>query len=461
MDNGFNGFHYVRNTNDLSILILDIEQYNVWLSNDAQDFTRKYLQAIQYNPETKVPLFIPSLSGGVSNIIFPIDKNDCWALSSLYDFLPSGSYDLYDHHSIITSELFYIAFALGFYHFDRYKEVKGKEVSLFLPAKFNTIIEYINAHCLVRDLINTPAEDMGPQELSNELKALSANFSATYTEIVGESLLVENYPAIHAVGRASNRSPRLAELTWGDIDHPVVSLVGKGVCFDSGGLDIKSAAGMLIMHKDMGGAAHVIGLAYLIMSYNLPIRLRVLIPCVENLINEDSLKPSDVITMRNGLTVQVKNTDAEGRLILADALFKAQAESPDLMIDFATLTGAMRVALGADIPGFFSTNKEVATDLQELSSLVGDLVWNMPLFSGYNSDILGSISNYSNVSQSGFGGAITAALFLQKFVGDSEWVHFDLMGWNHKSRPGRPIGGEAMGLMTVITYLKQRYSRKS
>ena len=461
MNNEFDGFHDVRNNNDLMILILDVDRYNVWLSNDAQDFERKYLQTIQYNPNTKTPLFIPSLSGGVQRILFPIDKNDYWALSSLYDFLPSGSYDLCDHHSIITSELFYISFGLGFYQFDRYKQVNKKSVSLFLPDKYKSIIEYINAHCWVRNLINTPAEDMGPQELAHELKCLATKFMGTYSEIVGASLLSENYPAIHAVGRASNRSPRLAELTWGDVAHPVVSLVGKGVCFDSGGLDIKSASGMLIMHKDMGGAAHVLGLAYLIMSYNLPIRLRVLIPCVENLINEDSIKPSDVITMRNGLTVQVKNTDAEGRLILADALYKAHTESPDLIIDFATLTGAMRVALGTDIPGFFSTNKQMALDLQEISGLVGDLVWNMPLFSGYNSDILGGISNYSNVSDSGFGGAITAALFLQKFVGNSEWIHFDLMAWNHKSRPGRPVGGEAMGLIAITTYLKQRYSRKS
>lgn len=457
MNNTFNGFHYKKDYSEINIRIIPKDIYFEWCKNFKDSRKLKIISNI--NPDLKVcfPVVETDSTGKISEVILLVNKDDKFCLSCLYGFLPDGSYNILDEFNIIKDEFYYIAFALSFYKFDKYKKQKRKNISLFVPQEYAHIYSYIKAHYWVRDLINTPAEDMGPEELASELKRLSIHFSATYQELIGTDLLRGNYPAIHAVGRASNRQPRLVELTWGNKEDPKLSLVGKGVCFDTGGLDIKPASGMLIMHKDMGGAAHVLALAYLIMSSKLPVYLNVVIPCVENLINHDAFKPSDIINMRNGTSVQVKNTDAEGRLILADALFKVDSESSDLIIDFATLTGAMRVALGTDIPGFFSNNQQIARDLQEISIQSNDLVWNMPLYQGYESHIQGDISDYSNVPSHGYGGAISAALFLNKFIGQTDWIHFDLMAWNLSEKPGRPTGGEAMGLLATMKYLQQRY----
>lgn len=287
---------------------------------------------------------------------------------------------------------------------------------------------------------------------------LARQYQADFCEWVGDELLTANFPAIHVVGRASEFEPRLIQLTWGQADHPLIALVGKGVCFDSGGLDIKPALNMRLMKKDMGGAAHVLGLAQWIMANQLPVRLQVLIPAVENAVGSRSFRPGDVLTMRNGLTVEVDNTDAEGRLILADAMVKACEEKPELLIDFSTLTGAARVAVGTDIAALFTGNDELASTLSRLGEEICDPVWRFPLFSGYESMLDSTVADVINASPSPYAGAITAALFLKRFIhAATQWVHFDIMAWNLASKPGKPEGGEAMGVRTVARYLKEKY----
>jgi leucyl aminopeptidase len=281
--------------------------------------------------------------------------------------------------------------------------------------------------------------------------------------IVGDDLLDAGYPAIHTVGRASARAPRLIDIVWGNADAPKVTLIGKGVCFDSGGLDLKPSSGMKLMKKDMGGAAHVLGLASMVMDAKLPVRLRVLIPAVENSVDGSAMRPLDVVPTRKGLTIEIGNTDAEGRVVLADALAEAVRDAPDLIIDCATLTGAARVALGTEIPALFCNDDEMAAGILANSALVGDPVWRMPLWQDYNTHVDGKVADVTNAPESGFGGAITAALFLERFVqpdsGDAPaWAHLDMMAWNLSSRPGRPEGGEAMGLRALFAYLKERFS---
>jgi leucyl aminopeptidase len=299
---------------------------------------------------------------------------------------------------------------------------------------------------------------MMPINLGDCAQELANRYQGKVIQIIGDDLLEKNYPTIHAVGRASAHAPRLIDLTWGDSKNPRVTLVGKGVCFDSGGLDLKPAAGMRNMKKDMGGSAHVLGLAQLIMSHNLPINLRVLIPAVENAVSSNAIRPGDVITTRAGITVEIHNTDAEGRLVLCDALTEADTQKPDLIVDFATLTGAMRVALGTELPGFFSTSDQVAMGITEAGSKISDPVWRMPLYSAYKDLLKSSIADMTNCATVPFGGAITAALYLQEFVGkDTNWVHFDVMAYNIRSLSGRPMGGEAFGIRAVFDYLQAKY----
>jgi leucyl aminopeptidase len=298
---------------------------------------------------------------------------------------------------------------------------------------------------------------MMPQDLSAQVKTLAEEFNADFDEIVGDALLQENYPMIHAVGRASAHAPRLLDLHWGDDNHPKVTLIGKGICFDTGGLNLKPGEAMRYMKKDMGGAAHTIGLAYLIMAAKLPIRLRLLIPAADNAVSSDSFRPGDVLKSRKGLTVEIDNTDAEGRLVLCDALTEGASEKPELMIDFATLTGACRVALGTELPGFFTNQQQLAGDLMQAGERVSDPVWNLPLHKAYKDALKSDIADLINSVPTPFGGAITAALYLEAFVDNTPWVHFDVMAWNRRSLPGRPIGGEAMGLRAMFNYLRNRF----
>ena len=354
-----------------------------------------------------------------------------------------------------------IAWGLQSYQFSRYKksDIKIPKLVLHESADSATIENTVAAIHLVRDLINTPTENMGPAQLATATKNLSDEYGGSFNQTIGEQLLQDNFPAIHAVGRASVYEPRLLDLRWGDSSHPKLTLVGKGVCFDTGGLDLKPTAGMRLMKKDMGGAAHVLGLAKMIMAAKLPVQLRVLIPAVENSIAGNAYRPGDIISSRKGSTIEIGNTDAEGRVVLADALFEAIQEKPELIIDFATLTGAARVALGFDVAAMFTNDDDVATGLMAAANEQQDPMWRLPLHAGYRTLIDTPIADISNSGSSPQAGAITAALFLQHFVGDDiPWVHFDLMAWNTATRPGRPEGGEAMALRAVFAYLSDRFS---
>ncbi len=315
----------------------------------------------------------------------------------------------------------------------------------------------IEASCLVRDLVNTPANDMGPDALHASAERVAAEASAEFRAIVGDDLLAQNFPLIHAVGRAASQAPRLLHLSWGDASNPRVALVGKGVTFDSGGLDIKSAAGMRIMKKDMGGAAHALALAQLVMAAKLKVRLDLFLPVVENAIAGNAFRPGDVLASRKGLSVEIDNTDAEGRLVLADALTRACEDKPQLLIDFATLTGAARTALGPDLPPFYANDETLAKDLTAAATEAADPVWRMPLWDAYDSDIDSPIADLKNAGDGAFAGSIYAALFLRRFVTGPAWAHFDVFAWAPREKPSRPQGGEAQALRACWGMLKRRF----
>ncbi|KTD40160.1 leucyl aminopeptidase family protein [Legionella parisiensis] len=383
------------------------------------------------------------------------DGNQVQALANAALLLPPNTYQV---QGTCTQEAT-MAWALAQYRFEAYKKQDRQPRLLMIhPDDLNPLLALTEAQFLVRDLINTPTNALGPRELAEVVEQLAKTHKAQFRQWVGDELLEDNFPAIHAVGRAAKSAPRLLSLTWGDEKNPHITLVGKGVCFDSGGLDIKSASGMRLMKKDMGGAAHVIGLAQWIMTRNLPIRLQMLIPAVENSIGPEAFRPGDVLTMRNGLTVEVHNTDAEGRLVLADALVKACEEQPELLIDFATLTGAARVSVGAEIAALFTNNDQLATEVVAASHKAADPIWRLPLFAAYEELLRSSVADLTNSSDHPYAGAIVAGLFLQRFVTKSiSWMHFDIMAWNLSSRPGKPEGGEAMGLRAVAAYLLKVY----
>lgn len=353
-----------------------------------------------------------------------------------------------------------IALALGGYAFTRYRSAPRKPAR-FAPldgADMDEAARVVRAAFLTRDLVNTPAADMLPTQLEDAARTLAKSYDAKVRVVTGDDLLKQNYPMIHAVGRASIDAPRLIEIEWGEPSHPRVALVGKGVCFDSGGLDIKGATGMKLMKKDMGGAANVLGLAAMIMDAGLKVRLHVLIPAVENAIAGNAFRPGDILESRKGLTVEIGNTDAEGRLVLADAITRAIEDDPDLLIDMATLTGAARVALGPEIMPYYTDDEALSSGVEEAARTVDDPLWRMPLWDGYDSWMDGEISDLNNAAEGGFAGSVTAALFLRRFARDAKaWMHFDIYAWNPKSRPGRPSGGEMMGARALYHFIKRRY----
>lgn len=383
------------------------------------------------------------------------DGNQVQALAHAAITLPPNIYKVDGEYSQEAA----MSWALAQYRFELYKKQEIQPRLLVVDSDdLPNLLALTQAQFLVRDLINKPTNDLGPKELAGVVEELANTHNAKFEQWVGDELLKNNFPAIYTVGRASKAAPRLLSLTWGDQKNPAITLVGKGVCFDSGGLDIKSASGMRLMKKDMGGAAHVIGLAQWIMTRRLPVHLRLLIPAVENSIGPDAFRPGDVITMRNGLTVEIHNTDAEGRLILGDALVKACEEKPDLIIDFATLTGAARVSLGTEIAALFTNNDQLASQITAASHGASDPVWRLPLFTAYEELLRSNVADLANSSDHPYAGAIVAGLFLQRFVAQSiPWMHFDIMGWNLNSKPGKPEGGEAMGIRTVAAYLQGIY----
>jgi leucyl aminopeptidase len=407
---------------------------------------------------------VPSGKGSISGWLFGQEKEGwLYQLAPLPSALPEGVYRLESDWTREQRLRASLGWGLAGYRFERYK-ANGKPRPLLLLDE--DIADDVRALCeaqnLVRDLINTPTEHMGPAELADAVMREADAQDAEYNVVTGEELLTDNFPAIHAVGRASSREPRLVELNWGDEDAPRLSLVGKGVCFDTGGLDLKTSSGMALMKKDMGGAAHALALARLVIAYHLPVRLQLLIPAVENSVAGNAYRPGDVIATRKGLSVEIGNTDAEGRVILSDALAYACENAPDLVIDFATLTGAARIALGPDLPPLFGNRaaiaQGVAQGIQQAGEEVEDPLWTMPLWQPYRKQIESPLADLNNSSKSSYGGCITAALFLESFVEPAvPWVHIDTFAWNESPRPGRPPGGEALGLRAVFRYLQHRY----
>jgi leucyl aminopeptidase len=386
---------------------------------------------------------------------------DIYALAALPQALPAETYSMDAGGLDLDPERVALGWGLGAYRFTRYRKAPRAPARLAVDVDVLRAVEpLLAAATRVRDLVNTPTEDMGPPAIAAEVMALAQAHGAEFREWVGAQLLTANFPTIHAVGRASAREPRVAELTWGDTSHPHLVLIGKGVCFDTGGLNLKSTEGMRWMKKDMGGAAHAIALADLIMRARLPVRLSLIVPAVENAVAGNAYRPGEVIRTRAGITVEVDNTDAEGRLVLCDALAYAVEQKPDAIVDFATLTGAARVALGPELPALFSNNDEFAGALLAAGRAEQDPLWQLPLWQPYTSMLDSRIADTANCGPSRHAGAITAGLFLQKFVPQvTPWLHIDVYAWNDSDRPGRPHGGEAQGLRAMFSALKTRYSR--
>ena len=429
-----------------------------WLTQQPS-FVQQWLANTDFE-ESGLALIPNAETGELSQVFCIMQRaDDFWAAGELASKLPKGCYQIQGDESLVSQLA--LGFVLGGYEFSEYKQKATAKAQLGIADKtlYEQVKQQADAINLARDLVNTPAADMMPQHLSQVMSDLADTFDGEFTQWVGDELLEQNYPTIHMVGRASENKPRLLDLKWGAIDAPLITLVGKGVCFDSGGLDLKPSSGMRNMKKDMGGAAHVIALAQLIMAANLPIRLRVLVPAVENAVSRNAFRPGDVIKTRKGIMVEIDNTDAEGRLVLCDALSEAQNDEPELIIDFATLTGACRVALGTELPGFFSTERDVANAIMDSGMQVNDPVWQLPLFEQYTPFLKSDVADMTNCSSTPFGGAITAALYLKEFVeSNTPWVHFDVMAWNLQALPGRPAGDEALGIRAVFTYLQNRFN---
>jgi leucyl aminopeptidase len=455
-----------HSTSSTAIHLIEEEAYDAWRA--AQPVaTQTWLTTNSFRPDRGKVALLPAENGTLRAVVTGLGKAATgaeqlfWLAAGLSDRLPDGRYRFENPPATQAAQLAH-GWAYGRYRFERYRKM-GPERSqtLELPHGVDAAeITRLSAACgLARDLVNTPASDMSPEELAGAATTLARRFNASSRVYVGDELLAEKFPAVHAVGRASAVAPRLIDLQWGDPSQPKVTLVGKGVCFDTGGLDLKPSASMLLMKKDMGGAASVLGLAHAVMDAGLPIRLRVILPAVENSVSGGAFRPGDVLQTRRGLTVEIGNTDAEGRLVLADALTLGDAEQPDLLIDMATLTGAARVALGPELPGLFTADDKFAADLVPLAAAQCDPLWRLPLWSNYEDEFASKIADLNNVSSSGFSGAIIGALFLRRFVAQAKtWAHIDMYAWNGKERPGRPVGAEPQCVRALYAYLKARYA---
>ncbi len=435
--------------------------FAAWLVG-AAEAERNWLRSTGFVAEPGKIGLLPGPGGRLARVLVGVVPDEpLWSLGALPDMLPEGLYAL-DAASwdAATTTRATLGWALGGYAFTRYKSRPRGFATLAWPARADRgEVERLAAGIfLARDLINTPAEDMGPAELAAAAKAVAERTGAEFSLIVGDALLRANYPTVHAVGRASVRPPCLIDLRWGDPAAPKITLVGKGVCFDSGGLDLKTAAGMKLMKKDMGGAAILLGLASALIDAALPIRLRLLVPAVENAVSANAMRPMDVIKTRGGKTVEIGNTDAEGRLILCDALAEADSEKPALIVDAATLTGAARVALGPDLPALFCNDEALAEGLLRAGTEEADPLWRMPLWQPYRKLLDSKVADLNNVADSPFAGAVIAALYLAEFVAPTTpWAHLDVMAWNGSARPGRPEGGEAMSLRALYAHIAKRF----
>ena len=447
---------------DVPIDLVDAVGLEEWLEG-RPDSTRRWVRASGFEARPHTRCLIPDARHELDSVLVGVaDPADPWCCADLPAALPARRYRIRTDVPPAELERIAVGWGLGAYRYDRYrgKKTERERATLLIDGgSAHRAVRQIEAIALVRDLINTPAGDLLPGDLDAAARNLAGLFGAECSCIVGDELLANGYPAIHAVGRASADPPRLIDLRWGDPAAPRVTLAGKGVCFDTGGLDLKPASGMRLMKKDMGGAAHALGLARLVMSAELPVRLRVLVPAVENAVAGNAYRPGDVLATRGGISVEVDNTDAEGRIVLCDALTEAASEEPDVIIDFATLTGAARIALGPDLPALFCNDDDLAQALARHSEAVRDPLWRLPLHAPYDDLLESRVADTANAASTPQAGAITAALFLRRFVPDEvRWAHFDLMAWNARARPGRPIGGEAMAFRAVWAWLEDRYA---
>jgi leucyl aminopeptidase len=421
--------------------------------------------AAGFKAEAGAVLAVPGENATVSEVLFGLgaDPGETpFIAGKLAKLLPPGDWSI--EAQGIAAEHLALGFGLGNYSFGKYKSEKTRGVRLAIPDEADAadVERQLAGIVLARDLINTPTNDMGPDDLEAAFRALGAHYGATVTAIVGDALLEQNFPLIHTVGRASAVAPRLLEMHWGKKGDPKVTLVGKGVCFDTGGLDLKSASNMALMKKDMGGAANVMGLALMIMDAGLAVDLTVLVPAVENSVAGNAFRPGDIYKSRKGITVQIDNTDAEGRLILADALAYADETPADLLIDMATLTGAARVALGTELAPFFTDDEMFAAKLSVAAKEAADPVWRLPLWMGYDKDLRARAADITNAPSGGMAGSITAALFLKRFVTASQsWVHFDIYGWNPTEKPHAPVGGEAFAIRALYRVIRDMADERS
>jgi leucyl aminopeptidase len=442
----------------IPLTVLRENELERWLGTQPPA-VRTWSKSVGFRAKTGEICALPGEAGAVERILVgcAAETPDIWRIAALPASLPDGSYRLDSGAEPASAAL---GWALGAYRFETFKTDKRPRPKLTWPEGVDraAVLNLAAAIHRVRDLINMPAGDMGPSALAAAVEEVGAAHGAAVRVIVGDDLLAQGYRAIHAVGRAAADPPRLVDLMWGEENAPKLTLVGKGVCFDTGGLDIKPASHMLMMKKDMGGAATAIGLAQAIMAARLPVRLRLLVPAVENAVSGNAYHPWDVIRGRNGKTIQIGNTDAEGRVILSDALVEGSREKPALLLDFATLTGAARVALGPELPALFANDEPLAAMLIRHGEAQDDPMWRMPLWPGYRSLVEAEGADLNNSPEGGMAGAITAALFLEAFVeSGTKWAHFDTYGWNQKARPGRPKGGEALLLRACFAMLRERF----
>jgi leucyl aminopeptidase len=452
-----------RSNSSLPVQFVQPSKWRAWVK-EQNAARRGWLESLGVSGNAGDFAVLPGRDGKANGAVLVLSaKPTLWDFGALATKLPAGTWKLGDTAPVSPTDAA-VAIGLGTWRFERYKAKKGKAGPKILwpqgadKARATAMIESI---CLARDLITTPSSDMGPVELAAAAQELARKHGAKIKVTVGDDLLKQNFPMIHAVGRASTRAPRLIDLTWGKESDPKVTLVGKGVCFDTGGLDLKPASGMLNMKKDMGGAATVMAVASMVMAAKLPVRLRLLVPAVENSVSGNAFRPLDVVPTRKGISVEIGNTDAEGRLILCDALHEGASEKPTMMVDCATLTGAARISLGTDLPALFCNNDALADGLLASGEDVADPMWRMPLYRPYRKLLDSKVADINNVSTGGFGGAITAALYLQEFVPDEvPWAHFDMMAWNNASRPGRPEGGEAQAARAIFATIEKRIGEK-
>jgi leucyl aminopeptidase len=449
----------------ISLWLLYEDEIEAWRARQAP-LARQWLGGQNFKAEKHRVVLVPDSGGAIACAVAGLGKRQgelsLWHAAGLAERLPARRFYLAQEFNAAEATQLALGFAYGSYRFDRYRSCKNELATLDPPSNADMayVVNAAESMRMARDWINTPAGDFGPSQLAAAARQVADRHQAGFREWIGQDLLAANFPAIHAVGRASSEAPRLVELRWappGGEAYPRLTLVGKGVCFDSGGLDIKPSSGMALMKKDMGGAAVALGLAHLLMSRKIRVQLRVLVPAVENSISGNAYRPGDVLATRKGLTVEVGNTDAEGRLILCDALAFADAEHPALIIDFATLTGAARVALGPELPALFGNEDRMVQELARAAAAEHDPLWPMPLWAGYEDELASKVADLNNVASSTFAGAIFGALFLKRFVTESPWVHIDLYAWNSKDRPGRGVGGEAQALRGVFRYLVERF----